>query len=51
MITITGFTGDFGPIPSTISGLPVTCIGDSTFRYRFPLANVTIHNSVDRISV
>ncbi|HEY5232924.1 MAG TPA: leucine-rich repeat domain-containing protein [Verrucomicrobiae bacterium] len=50
-ITITGYTGSGGDvtIPSTISGLPVTTIGDYTFYNCGSLTNVTIPNSVTNI--
>ena len=45
-ITITGYTGSGGAvtIPSTITGLPVTSIGDYAFTYCSNLTSVTIPN-------
>jgi hypothetical protein len=50
-ITITSYngSGSAASIPSTISGLPVTSIGDSAFFYRTSLTSVTIPNSVTNI--
>src|SRR6266851_1726302 len=50
-ITITGYSGPGGDvtIPDTITGLPVTSIGDSAFQYNTSLTNVTIGNSVTNI--
>ncbi len=50
-ITITGYTGPGGAvtIPGTISGLPVTRIGDSAFESRANLTSVTIGNNVTNI--
>ena len=47
-ITITGYTGPGGAvtIPATITGLPVTGIGDYAFSGCTGLASVTIGNSV-----
>src|SRR5262249_6656815 len=44
MMTITGYTCSGGAvsIPDTISGLPVTTIGDSAFLYNHTLTSVTI---------
>jgi PKD repeat protein len=49
-ITITGYIGtnDTVAIPSTISGLPVTDIGDFAFE-SYSITNVTIPNTVIRI--
>ncbi|MGB7747948.1 MAG: leucine-rich repeat protein [Verrucomicrobiia bacterium] len=49
--TITGYTGSVGTVtlPSTISNLTVTSIGDEAFYYCFTLASVTIPNSVTNI--
>ena len=51
MITITGYTGTGGvvTIPSTITGLPVTSIGNSAFASSASLTSVTIPNSVTSI--
>ncbi len=50
-ITITGYTGSGGDvvIPSTINGLPVTCIGSNTFWFRTNLTSVTIPGSISSI--
>jgi hypothetical protein len=50
-ITITGYTGSGGAvtIPSTITGLPVTSIGNSAFSYCTNLTSVTIPASVTSI--
>jgi hypothetical protein len=50
-ITITGYTGSGGAvsIPSIITGLPVTSIGNSTFIYCSSLTSVTIPDSVTNI--
>jgi hypothetical protein len=50
-ITITGYTGGSGDlvIPSTISGLPVTSIGDNAFFNCRSLTSVTIGNGVTSI--
>src|ERR1017187_373581 len=50
-ITITGYTGVGGAvtIPSTISFLPVTCIGAYAFFNYYRLASVMIPNSVTNI--
>src|SRR5437899_6498665 len=50
MITITGYTGPGGyvNIPSSISGLPVTSIGDSAFSGA-NLTGVTIPDSVTNL--
>jgi hypothetical protein len=50
-ITITGYTGPGGnvPIPSTIDGLPVTCIGFDSFGANYSLTSVTIPDSVTNI--
>jgi hypothetical protein len=50
-ITITEYTGSGGDvtIPDTITGLPVTSIGDSAFSGCTSLANVTIPDSVTSI--
>ncbi len=47
-ITITGYTGPGGAvtIPDTITGLPVTSIGDYAFSQRTNLTSVTIPTSV-----
>ena len=47
-ITITGYTGPSGvvTIPSTISGWPVTSIGDWAFTYSSGVTSVSIPNSV-----
>jgi hypothetical protein len=51
-ITITRYTGLGGAvaIPDTITGMPVTTIGDHAFYECTRLTNVTIGNSVTRIS-
>jgi hypothetical protein len=51
VITITGYTrfGGAVTIPGTISGLPVTTIGDSAFSGRYDLTSVTIPGSVSTI--
>ena len=50
-ITITGYTGPGGAvnIPSTITDLPVTRIGDEAFRTRTSLTRITIPSSVTTI--
>jgi len=50
-ITITGYTGPGGAvtIPDTISGLPVTSIGDGAFIGRTSLTSVTIGSGVTSI--
>ena len=50
-ITITGYTGAGGAvaIPTTITGLPVTAIGNNAFSYCTNLTSVTIPNSVTSI--
>jgi hypothetical protein len=50
-ITITGYIGPGGAvtIPSTITGLPVTSIGDWAFENNSSLTSVTIPNSVTSI--
>jgi hypothetical protein len=50
-ITIMGYTGPGGAvtIPSTINGLPVTCVGDYAFQFCSRLTNVTIPDSVTNI--
>ena len=50
-ITITGYAGPGGAvaIPDTISGLPVTSIGNSAFYYKSSLTSVTIPNSFTSI--
>src|SRR6185503_6478910 len=47
-ITITGYAGPGGAvtIPGTISGLPVTSIGDYAFAYSNKITSVTIPSSV-----
>jgi len=52
-ITITGYTGPGGDvvIPGTISGLPVTSIGETAFWYCPSLIRVTIPNTVTNIGV
>jgi hypothetical protein len=51
-ITITGYNGTPGivVIPSTINGLPVTCIETNAFQLCFSLTNVTIGTNVTSIS-
>src|SRR5271169_6014257 len=50
-ITITGYTGSAGAlaIPGTITGLPVTAIGDEAFLTNFTLVSVIVPNSVTSI--
>ncbi len=50
-ITITGYTGSGGAVtvPSSITGLPVTAIGDWAFLYRQDVSSVIIPGSVTRI--
>ena len=50
-VTITGYTGCGGAvtIPSTINGLPVTCIGDKAFFACTSLTSVTIPEGVTSI--
>jgi hypothetical protein len=50
-ITITGYTGPGGDvtIPATITGLPVTSIGDNAFYACFDLTTITIPDSVTSI--
>ena len=50
-ITITRYTGSDGTvvIPSTINGLPVTCIGNWAFEDSSSMTNVTIPGSVTNI--
>ena len=50
-VTITKYTGSGGDvsIPHTITGLPVTGIGDEAFYYCISLTSVTIPNSVTSI--
>jgi len=50
-IIITGYTGPGGnvTIPDTITGLPVTSIGDKAFAYITNLTGVTIPNSITGI--
>src|SRR3954462_11789422 len=50
-VTITGYTGPRGAvaIPETITGLPVTAIGDFAFYDSFGLTSVTIPGSVANI--
>ena len=50
-ITITGYTGPGGAvsIPDTITGLPVTIIGQQAFYFYTSLTSVTIPNSVTSI--
>ena len=50
-ITITGYTGSGGAvaIPSTITGLPVTGIGDSAFQYAPGITSILIPDSVTNI--
>ena len=50
-ITIAGYAGPGGPvsIPGTISGLPVTGIGDGAFEYCASLTSIAIPNSVTAI--
>lgn len=50
-ITIKGYTGAGGAvtIPDTISGLPVTSIGDGAFYMFWPLTSITIPGSVTNI--
>ncbi len=52
-ITITGYTGAGGAvaIPTTITGLPVTAIGNNAFSYCTNLTSVTIPNSVTSIEI
>jgi hypothetical protein len=50
-ITITRYTGAGGEVilPATVTGLPVTAIGDSAFNGRTNVASVNIPDSVTRI--
>jgi hypothetical protein len=50
-ITLTNYIGPGGAvtIPSTINGLPVTRVGDSTFGFRSDLTSVTIGTNVASI--
>jgi hypothetical protein len=50
-ITITGYNGDGSVmvIPDTITGLPVTEIGDNAFRFNTTLTCITFPNSVTNI--
>ena len=52
-ITITGYTGPGGAvtIPSTISSMPVTSIGQNAFYYCSILTNLTIPNSVTNLGM
>jgi hypothetical protein len=50
-VTITGYTGSGGAvvIPSTIVGLPVTVIGNSSFQSKTSITSVTIPSTVTSI--
>src|SRR5205807_177513 len=53
VITITGYNGSGGDvnIPSTLSGLPVTSIGDGAFTSKNSITGVTIPDTVTSIGI